>query len=446
MNWKTKFKDYLLEPTHGHVLGLFRIVFGCFMVYEMLDYIQIDLVSNAFILPQVHLSYYDWLQPLPEIVLDGMLSAMLLSAVLISLGLLFRPACFVFAAFYGYFLLLDKSIFNNHLYLFVLFAFVLGFTHADRFFSVRNILGKEKMTNLRVPRWEIFIFQLHFSIVYFYGGLAKINPDWLFRCEPVRTMIDIMPASNPLAFLFKHEFQVYVETYGGILFDLGVPFLLWYKRTRLWVLPLVLFFHFSNSLTFNDIGIFPFIMIFSTIIYFDPEELPFLRKMVALKPKDKKTSLLTSPTWMQKLLVGYIVFQLLFPFRGLFLPNPVNWTMIANRFAWRMKSQSRLVDEFKYTIQDGPNSEPIPVEIEKFINPMQIKVVAHDPIAAADVAKELARQGKERGMADPIVKASIRVRWNGYPSAYTLNPAIDLSKVEYSPYRKLDWVMPVPEN
>ncbi|MBK9014607.1 MAG: HTTM domain-containing protein [Saprospiraceae bacterium] len=447
MNWPTKFKNYLIAPTHGHILGLFRIVFGCFMVYEMLDYLQIDLVSNAFILPQVHLSYYDFLQPPSEPVLQIMLYAMLAAALLITLGLFLRPACFVLSSFYGYFLLLDKGIFNNHIYLFVLLSFVLAFTHADRFFSVKNIFGKEKMASLLIPRWEISILQFHFSIVYFYGGLAKINPDWLFRCEPVKTLLETIPADHPMAFWLKLDFQTAFETYGGLVFDLAIPFLLWYKRTRWWALVPLLLFHISNSLTFNDIGIFPFIMICATILYFEAEELPFLRKMVAAKPqgKDKKVALLTSPAWVEKLLIGYVVFQLLFPFRGLFLPNPVNWTMIANRFAWRMKSQSRLVDEFSYTIQDGPNGERFPVEIDKFINPMQINAAAHDPIAAATVAKGLAKQGKERGMAAPIVKANIRVRWNGYPTAFTVNPEVDLSKVEYSPFKKLDWVMPVPQ-
>ena len=448
MNWATKFKNYLFLPTHGHVLGLFRIVFGCFMVYEMLDYVQIDLVRNAFILPQVHLSYYDFLQPLPGPVLYAMLYAMLASAVLITLGWFFRPACFVLAAFYGYFLMLDKGIFNNHLYLFVLLAFMLGFTHADRFFSVKNIFGKEKMASLQIPRWEVFIFQLQFAIVYFYGGLAKLNPDWLFRSEPVKTLLQTIPADHPLAFWLKNDFQVPFETYGGLVFDLAIPFLLWYRRTRWWALVPLVLFHLSNSLTFNDIGIFPFIMICATILFFKVEEIPLLRKMVAGKKmdKDKKATLLTSPGWVEKLMVGFVVFQLLFPFRGLFLPNPVNWTMIANRFAWRMKSQSRQVDEFSYTIQDGPSGQRIPVEIEKFLNPMQINAAAHDPIAAATVAKELARQGRERGMADPIVKANIRVRWNGYPAAFTVNPEVDLSKVACSPFKKLKWVMPVPYN
>jgi vitamin K-dependent gamma-carboxylase len=446
MNWLTKLKTYLEAPTNGHTLGLFRLIFGLFMVYEMFDYIQIDLVRNAFILPQAHLSYFEFLQPLPEPILDAMLYLMLLAAILISLGWLFRPACFVLAVLYGYFLLLDKCIFNNHLYLFVLLAFMLGFTHADRFFSVRNFFGKEKMASLRIPRWEVFIFQLQFAIVYFYGGLAKLNYDWVFRSEPVKSLINMIPDSEPLAFLFKHDFQVPLLTYGGILFDLAVPFLLWFKPTRLWVLPLILFFHLSNSQTLNDIGIFPFVMIFTTILFFEASEIPLLRKMVNAKNtgKDKNLKVLTSPNCVGKLLVGYMVFQLLFPFRGLFLLNPVNWTMIANRFAWRMKSQSRLLDELSYTIQDGPSGQVYTVEIEKVINPMQINVVAHDPIAAVAVAKELSRQGLERGMADPIVKAKIRVRWNGYPSAYTVDPTVNLAKVAYSPFKKLEWVMPVP--
>lgn len=446
MNWTTNFKNYLLAPTQGYILGLFRIVFGCFMVYEMLDYVQIDLVQNAFILPKIHLSYYSFLQPLPAPVLYAMLYTMLVCAGLIAVGWLFRPACFVFAAFYGYFLMLDKGIFNNHLYLFVLLAFVLGFTHADHFFSVKNIFGKEKMTSVKVPQWEVFILQLHFAIVYFYGGLAKINPDWLFRCEPVKTMLEIIPASHPLAFWLKNDFQAPLETYGGLAFDLVIPFMLWYKRTRWWALLPLLVFHLSNSLTFNDIGIFPFIMIFSTILFFEVEEIPFLRTMVTKGNQAKlhPTKILSSPIWVQKILVGYVIFQLLFPFRGLFLPNPVNWTMVANRFSWRMKSQSRLIDEFSYTIQEGQNGEKIPVKIEEFINPMQINAALHDPIAAADVAKGLAREGKVHGMAEPVVKANIRVRWNGYQPAFTVNPDTDLAKVEYSPFRKLDWVMPVP--
>jgi hypothetical protein len=204
--------------------------------------------------------------------------------------------------------------------------------------------------------------------------------------------------------------------------------------------PLV-FFHVSNALTFRDIGIFPFIMMFATLLFFEPSELPFLRNM---QLHDQKPTVLTSPKWVSRLIIPYVIIQLLFPFRGLFLPNPVNWTMIANRFSWRMKSQSRLVDEFAFTIQDGTSGQKLPVEINKFLNPMQINAAAHDVVAVATIAKALAKEGRQQGMADPIVNAKIRVRWNGYDAANTVDPSVDLSKVEVSAFKKLNWVMPVP--
>jgi vitamin K-dependent gamma-carboxylase len=277
MNWIPKLRTYLSEPIPGHVLGLFRIIFGCFMVYEMIDYIQIDLVLNAFVLPKIQLEYFEFIKPLPTGVLQAMLYTMLACAALIALGVLFRPACFLFGSFYLYFFLLDKGIFNNHLYLFILLAFVLGFTHADRFLSVGNLWRKPAAADLMVQRWEIFIFQLHFAIVYFYGGLAKLNPDWLIHFQPVKRMIEVYPDSGLLAGWLKLGFQPVFFSYAGLAFDLAVPFLLWWKPSRRWVLVPIIYFHISNALTFDDIGIFPFIMMASTAIFFDISELPVLR-------------------------------------------------------------------------------------------------------------------------------------------------------------------------
>ncbi len=432
-----------MAPTHGHVLGLFRIVYGCFMVYLMVQYHQIDIVKNAFVLPKIQLAYFDFWKPLPEPIMDAMLLVMLLCSLLITIGWLFRPACFVFGIFFGYFLFLDKGIFNNHLYFFMLLAFMLGFTHADRFFSVRSLRGKEKMADLRIPQWEVFIFQFQFAVVYFYGGLAKLNPDWLLRLEPVKSMIAGYPKDGILAGWLGLGFQPVLLTYGGLIFDLAIPFLLWWQRTRWWSLVPLLFFHFSNAITFDDIGIFPFIMICSTVLYFPPSELPVLKNMVAEKSKNKL--LLTSPKWVEKLMVAFVVFQLLFPFRGLFLPNPVNWSMIANRFAWRMKCQSRTMEEFSYSVQDGPNGKPTSVEVNTFVNLSQIRTAMNDPKAAADIAKGIALEAKKFGVSDPVVRAKIKVRWNGYAPAYMVDTLLDLSKVEYSPFKKLEWLNPVPD-
>ena len=376
--------------------------------------------------------------------MNVLLGLMLCCAVLITLGLLFRPACLVFGSLYLYFFLLEKSLYNNHLYLFILLSFLLSFTHADQFFSLRRISGKARKASLKIPRWELFILQLQFAIVYFYGGLVKLNYDWLVRMEPMKSMVADFPADHFLSPLVKQGFMVPFLTYGGVLFDLAIPFLLWKKSTRKWALLPIVLFHLPNSQLFGDIGIFPFIMLCATILFFETGEIPFLKKMV--KKSRQGSEVLPSKAWAIKFLLAYFVLQLLVPFRGFFLPNHMDWTSIGNRFAWRMKIQTRNLEEMKFYIQDGPTGAKQPVlDLRNLINPMQILRASEDVRCVRQIADMLAAEMKAKGMANPVVTAEVKVRWNGRPAAYTVDPAADLSKVGYSPFRRLEWVAEPPE-
>ena len=63
--------------------------------------------------------------------------------------------------------------------------------------------------------------------------------------------------------------MVYFYSYGGLLLDLlAVPLLLW-RRTRLLTFVALILFHINNAYMFS-IGIFPWLMIAATTIYFDP--------------------------------------------------------------------------------------------------------------------------------------------------------------------------------
>ncbi len=46
-------------------------------------------------------------------------------------------------------------------------------------------------------------------------------------------------------------------------------------------------------------------------------------------------------------------------------------------------------------------------------------------------------------MQNAVVKARIMVRYNGRPPQLFVNPDIDLASVSYSPFEKLDWVIPL---
>ena len=70
--------------------------------------------------------------------------------------------------------------------------------------------------------------------------------------------------------LFIHPLLISFITYGGLLFDLFIGFLLFYKRTRLFAFILVIIFNTMNYFLFlgnSEIGVFPFIMIATLILF-----------------------------------------------------------------------------------------------------------------------------------------------------------------------------------
>src|SRR5690606_14836922 len=141
-----------------------------------------------------------------------------------------RWACLLFSVALLYIFLLDKSLYNNHIYLFVILGFLLSFTDADKFFSLKRVATRP----FAVPRWQPGILQLQFIIVYFYGGIAKLKADWLIRAEPVRSLVASLDTDNPFLKLFASEAGVLFINFGGLLVDLGAPLFLLYKPTRKW--------------------------------------------------------------------------------------------------------------------------------------------------------------------------------------------------------------------
>jgi hypothetical protein len=441
-----KFRRWISEPIDPHVISLFRIVYGLFMAYEMIDYIRIDLIRNMFVLPKInfHYDFFRWLSPLPEIWMNVLLYLLLACSIAITLGIFFKWSCRILAIGYAYIFLIDKSIYNNHIYLFILLAVLLSLTDADKSFSIIR-----KTSWFKVPRWQQLILQFQIVIVYFYGGIAKLNHDWLIRCQPVQTLIAQIPPGHLLAPLLKNEFGIYLFTYGGFLLDFGAPLLLWYKPIRKWSLIPIILFHAFNSTIFTDIGIFPYVMVVSLVLFFEPGEIPFLRTWLNGRKDNQgmknNSKVLTASSWRYAhvFLLSYFVFQLLFPLRGFFLPNDMDWTTIGNRFSWRMKVDTRQVKEMKFIVFDPVKHDSLDVDVPTFINTMQMLNLSMDPRSIADFAVLLKKTVAEQGLGHAEVYSRIIESYNGRKPQYFVNPYADLSMVEYQPLKKLPWVYPV---
>ena len=444
-------KQWLVTPINSYVLGLFRIFFGILMTYQMVQYINIGLIRNMFVLPKINFQYdyLRWIKPLPESLMNAILYIMLACAVAMTIGFFFKWACRLFAAGYAYILLLDKSIYNNHIYLFILLALLLSFTDADRSLTFR----KNSSVPATIPRWQQFILQFQIVIAYFFGGIAKTGHDWLFLCQPVKLLVENLPKTHLLAPLLKNEAGILLLNYGGFLIDFGAPFILWYKPFRKWGIIFIALFHIFNSIIFTDIGVFPFVMLGSLILFFEISELPVLRNIIGnvANQKTKKVNKAVHiaayhfNTGTYVFLIVYFIFQILFPLRGYFLPNDMDWTTIGNRFSWRMKVDTRQINEMTFIIINPVRKDSIPVEVQTFVNDMQILNMAMDPRSVTDFAKMLKATAAERGQENTEVIARIKVSYNGREPQLFVRPDIDMTSVKYTPFNPLSWIYPVKE-
>lgn len=427
-----KIQSKLLRPVGSKVLGLFRILFGLCLVYEIFFYLQIDLINLGLRQPLMLFPYkgLEWIRLLPGKGMEVLLFLLLISALLITAGLLMRLASLIFLTGFSYIFFLDKSLYNNHLYLFLLLLIILNITNTDAALSLDK---KKHRTTL--PVWQLMIFQFQIIIVYFYGGIAKLNPDWLIMHQPVKLLMDNTDG-----------FQTYIMIYGGLIFDLLIGFALLWKPTRVVAFIAALFFNSLNAIIFNDIGIFPFFMIASLILFVEPGKVESWFKKNHQRKKDTTVSQefrLTKP--IQVFLFLYILFQVLFPFRYLMYKGNVDWYGEAQRFSWRMKIQQRDITEFSLDVIDYDQKHILSLEPNKYLTTAQILSLKLDPAMLLAFARFIEKDAKNKGMRKPVIRARLIVSFNGRPPQPVVDPEKDLCEI--NPNAPLSsWVMKLNEN
>ena len=264
------------EQVDNTFLIYFRITFGFLLVWATMKYFHQDLIWTCFQEPRILFTFrgFEFVRPLPGYGMQALFLTIAISAACIMVGFRYRIATSVFFISFTYMFLLDQSWYLNHYYLVCLVAFLLQFMPAEQAFSIDALRSKEIRFDT-TPRWVLWLLRLQFSIPYFFGGLAKLNPDWL-RGEPMRTWLAAKTDFPVVGQFFTEPWCVGMFSYGGILFDLlVVPLLLW-KRTRIPALVFCVMFHTMNHFLFK-IGIFPWLMLIVTFMLFPPFDLSRLR-------------------------------------------------------------------------------------------------------------------------------------------------------------------------
>ena len=436
----------LFEPVDISFLVFFRVVFGGIMLWEVYRYFSYGWIARYFVEPALNFTYYgfSWVKPWPG---RGMYSHFFIlgvAAACVMTGFLYRIAAPVFFLAFTYSFLLDQTRYLNHLYLVCLIGFLMCFLPAERAFSVDALL-RQKIRSDVVPAWTLWVLRAQIGIPYFFGGIAKLNSDWIHGGEPMRTWL------RPLGAFFAADWVVYSFVIGGLLLDLLVVPLLMWRRTRPFAFAAAIVFNLVNSVIF-DIGIFPWLMLGALSIFFPPDLMRrFARAFMSpgwAFPKARPVSVraeTTRVTSSQKLVAGllaaYLVVQLLLPLRHYLYPGNVSWTEEGHNFAWHMKLRTK-GGEAVFTVLHPPSGQTWTIRPEDYLKSHQLTKVITKPDLILQFVNYLAEEKRLAGYENVEVRARVMVSLNGREPQLLIDPNVDLTKEQASllPAR---WIVPL---
>lgn len=445
-------KYNLKQQTNAAPLAVFRILFGVMMLLSIIRFWANGWIQKLYLEPNYHFSYYgfEWVKPL------GNYTYLLfficgLSSICITLGFKYRFAIVTFFLSFTYIELMDKTTYLNHYYFISILSFLLIFLPANKFFSFDSFLNKKEYKN--IPKWTIDSLKLLLGIVYFYAGLAKLNSDWLFRAQPLKIWL---PSKYDLPLIgenfMQQEWFHFAMSWGGAIYDLSIPFLLLYKRTRIFAFVLVVFFHVFTRVLF-PIGMFPYIMIIATLIFFETnfhqKIINILKKILRKLSLEVQSKINTIKNYnysnsksriVYPIIILFFVIQILFPWRYLLYPGELFWTEEGYRFSWRVM----LIEKAGYTtfkIVDGKTGKFFMVDNKDFLTSFQEKQMSFQPDFILEYAHYLGDHFKSQGHKNIEVYAESFVALNGRMSTRFINPNIDLYQVKDTFLHK-NWILP----
>lgn len=424
----------LFDAIDPITLAIFRILFGLFVALDVLWYFRDNHIARLYMAPPflVHYEWLPFLRPFSLPFMHVVFAIQGVSALALALGLRYRLAAATLLVSYGYIFLLDRSYYNNHYYLICLLTFLFLLVRADTALAI----DAGRRVRISVPFWHLAVFRAQIVIVYFYGGLAKLNADWL-RGEPVRFWLSGGHYPDHGAFL-AGEPVVYFMAYGGLIFDLLVGFMLMWRPTRVLAIALCFFFHISNKLLF-DIAIFPYLMLATLVLFIDPAR---VRRLVAPSRTPDMAMPARPSRAVVAILVVYVCLQLLVPFRHLVYPGNANWTEEGQLFAWRMMLRHKHA-RLSVWISDPATGRRQRVDLRRDLPPRQMKLVTSDPAALQQYAAFLRKRAQRAGVASPVITARALVALNGRPYQNLVDPSLDLARLEPRLLGAKHWVIPL---
>ncbi|MBX3026211.1 HTTM domain-containing protein [bacterium] len=430
--------DDARRPVDASSLAVFRVAFGALLLIAVARHVAYGWVAAYYLEPRVFFPYpgLEWIEPLPAAGMYALYGGLAACAVLLAAGAWTRWAATLFCLGFTYVHLIDRTNYLNHYYLVSLLSALLVAVPAGAAWSVD---AWRRGRAIAVPAWAVWLLRAQLGVVYAFGAIAKCNPDWLLRAEPLRLWLGANADLPVLGPWLEQVGTAYAFSYAGLLFDAAIaPLLSWRRTTALAYLG-VLAFHLLTAALF-PIGMFPWLMIALTPIFFAPD---WPRRLLRLAPAIAPPSAARGWRWAPVAAALWIGVQMLVPLRHFAYDGDLYWHESGFRWSWQimvMEKYGRAV----FDLRDPVGGTAWQVHPQAELTLLQERMMATQPDMILSYAHHLAAQAAAR-LGHPVeVRADVLVTFNGRPHGRLVDPDVDLAALpDGAPASR--WLLPHPD-
>jgi hypothetical protein len=432
----------LTQPVDSASLAAFRIGFGVLLGVLALRYFVHGWIGEYFLQPRHFFTYWglSFVRPLPGLGMYFVFGLMTVCAVGVTLGYRYRASVVGYALLFVYQHLIDKTNYLNHYYLVACVCALMACLPLARTWSLDARRGASPATDT-VPAYALWALRAQFGLVYVFGGLAKLNEDWLLRAQPLGFWLERKSELWLLAGSAGQPWVAFALSWAGALFDLSiVPLLLW-RRSRPLAYVAVVSFHLLTAQLFS-IGIFPYLMLLGSLLFAEPDwPRRLLARVGVVVARTPQTSTPPGTRAALPLLGLYFAVQLALPLRHWLYPGDTRWTEQGFRYSWSvMVMEKNGAADFR--VVEPSTGRTFHVAPDDYFTPYQVAMMSPQPDMVQEAARIVAEDFRARGVVNPRVFADVFASLNGRPMQRLVDPRVDLASAAdgLSPQ---PWILPL---
>lgn len=285
-----KLEEFWFPTISGRVLALIRIFLATAMIYDTFTFLPardslfgLEGILGEFgsrrpysTLTSFIESFGGHVPALDPTGLNILFAIYIYALLMLLVGYYHRFAALLVWIIYQYFMMRNYIIFDGGNSLASILLFFIIFLPADATLSLRTWIRekswqeswKEKVIE---SAWALRLIQIQICIVYMSAFWYKTQGETWLNGSAVYYATRLPIYVNPdFAFLFEGILFIKMATYATLALEISFPILIWFRRTRIWILTAATLFHLVLEFSLV-INIFQWVMIAGLLSFLPPE-------------------------------------------------------------------------------------------------------------------------------------------------------------------------------